>query len=59
MVKNPPAMQETQVRSLGQKTPGSRKQQPPSMFLPGESHGHRSLVAIVHGVTKSLTQLSD
>ena len=35
-VKRLPAMQETQVRSLGG--------QPSSVFLPGESHGQRSLV---------------
>ena len=29
------------------------------VFLPGGSHGHRSLWAIVHRVTKSWTQLSD
>ena len=35
-VKNLPAMQESQVRSLGQDTP---------VFLPGEFHGQRSLVS--------------
>ena len=35
MVKNLPAMQETQVRSLGQENP---------VFLPGEFHKQRSLV---------------
>lgn len=29
------------------------------VFLPGGSHGHRSLWAIVHRATKSWTQLSD
>ena len=41
-VKNPPARKETQemwVRSLGRK-----KWQPTPLFLPGESHGQRSLV---------------
>ena len=37
-------MQETQVRSLGQKTPWRRKWQPTPVFLPGEFHGQRSLV---------------
>ena len=37
-----PAMQETWVRSLGQEDP--RKWQPTPVFLPGESHGWRSLV---------------
>ena len=43
-VKNLPAMQETPVRSLGQKIPWSREWQPTPVFLPGESHGQRSLV---------------
>jgi len=43
MVKNPPAMQETQVQSLGQKIPWRRKWQPTPVFLPGEFHGQRSL----------------
>ena len=59
MVKILPAMQETWVQSLGWEdslekggwlpTPG---------FLPGKSHGQRSL-ATVHGVAKSWTRLSD
>ena len=36
-----------------------RKWQPILVFLPGESHGQRSLVAIVHGVSKSQTRLSN
>ena len=44
MVKNPPAMQETQVQSLGWKSPWRRAWQPTAVFLPGESHGQRSLV---------------
>ena len=43
-VKNPPAMQETQVQSLGREIPWRRKQQPTPVFLPGQSHGQRSLV---------------
>ena len=30
-----------------------------STLLPGKSHGRRSLVGAVHGVSKSQTQLSD
>ena len=47
MVKNPPTMQElqdTQVLSLGQEDPseeGAWQRTP--VFLPGESHGQRSL----------------
>jgi len=36
-----------------------RKWQPTPVFLPGESHGQRSLVGTVHGVAKSQTRLSD
>ena len=36
-----------------------RKWQPTPLFLPGEFHGQRSLVAKIHGVTKSRTWLSD
>ena len=37
-------MQETQVRSLGQgKSPGGGNCNPLSVFLPGESHGQKSL----------------
>ena len=43
-VKNLPAMQETQVRSLGQKDPWRRKWPPTPVFLPGKLHGQRSLV---------------
>ena len=43
MVKNLPAMQETQVQFLVRKIPWRRKWQPASVFLPGESHGQRSL----------------
>ena len=37
-----------------------RKWQPAPVFLPGKSHGQRSLVqATVHGVAKNGTQFSD
>ena len=39
MVKNLPAMQETQVQSVGRR----RAWRPTPVFLPGESHGQRSL----------------
>ena len=41
VVKNPPAMQETWIRPLGQ-IPWRRKWQPTPIFLPGEFHGQRS-----------------
>ena len=37
--------------------PWRRAWQPPPVFLPGESHGQRRLVATVHGVAKSHTRL--
>ena len=46
MVKNPPVMQETQemrVRLLGLEDPLEEDKQPTPVFLPGESHGQRSL----------------
>ena len=51
IVKNLPAMQKTQVQSLGQKISWKREWQPTSVFLPGESHGH--------GVAKSRRRLND
>ena len=43
-VKNLPAKQKTQVRSLVGKVPWRRAWQPTPVFLPWESHGQRSLV---------------
>ena len=42
-VKNLPAMQETRFDSWVGKIPWRRKWQPTPVFLPGESHGQRSL----------------
>ena len=44
MVKHLPAMQETQVWSLGQEDPLEKERAIHSSILPGESHGQRSLV---------------
>ena len=44
MVKNLPAMQETQVRSLGWEIPWRRKWLSALVFLSGEFHGQRSMV---------------
>ena len=44
MVKNLLAMQETHVQSLGQDDPLEKEWQHNPIFLPGESHGQRSLV---------------
>ena len=43
MVKCLPAMWETWVRSLGQEDPLEEEMANYSMFLPGKSHGQRSL----------------
>ena len=42
-VKNLPAMQETRVWSLGQEDPLEKEMTTSAVFLPRESHGHRSL----------------
>ena len=39
LVKNPPAMQETWVQSLGWEGPLEREKQPTPVFWPGEFHG--------------------
>ena len=45
MVKDPPVLEtiETRVQSRVRKTPWRRAWQPTPVFLPGESHGQRSL----------------
>ena len=37
-------VQETQIQSLGWEDPLEKKWQPTPVFLPGKSHGQRSLV---------------
>ena len=46
-VKNLPAMQETQVGSLDRAYPWRRDRIPTPVFLPGASHGQRSLVGYI------------
>ena len=64
MVKNLPAMQETRVQSLGWEDPLEREWQLTPVFLPGEFHRQRSLVAYSPGgrkesdTTGQLTQTS-
>ena len=54
MVRNLPAVQETQVQSLGGEDPLEKGMLPTPVFLPGEFHRQRSLVGYtVHGVTES------
>ena len=43
LVKNLPAMQETQVQSLGREDPLEKEMAIHSRLLPGELHGQRSL----------------
>ena len=43
MVKNPPAMRETWVLSLGLEIPWRREWLPTPVFWPGEFHGQKSL----------------
>ena len=58
MVKNPPA-NAGDARDVGSipgwgRSPGRRAQQPTPVFMPGESHGQRSLVGYsVHRVAES------
>ena len=51
--------EEMQVRSWVGMIPWRRKWQCTPVFLPGESHGHRSLVGYspVHGIAKNRTRL--
>ena len=43
-LKHLPPMQETWVQSLGREDHLEKEMQPTPVFLPGESHGQRSLV---------------
>ena len=45
-------MQESRVRALGREDPWGRKRHPAAAFLPGESHGQRSLWATVNSVAR-------
>ena len=55
-IKNLPVMQETQVPSLGREDPPENPMDriPTPAFLPGESHGQRSLVGYSPGGRKKL-----
>ena len=50
----PMEMQEMGVLSLSQKIPRIRKWQPTPVFLPGKSHGHRSLAGYTPWGSKKL-----
>ena len=53
MVKNPPAMQESQARCLSQEAPLETEWQATPVFLPGKSMDRGAWQAIVHRVTAS------
>ena len=56
MVQNLPAVEETQVQSLGWEDPLEEDGQPTLVFLPGESQGWGSLVGCrLWGCTESDT----
>ena len=59
LVMNPPAMQETWVRSLGWEDPLEKEMAPAPVFMPGESHGQRSLEGYSPQGCKSQTQFSN
>ena len=59
MVKNPPAMQETWVQSLGWEDVLEKGMATRSSTLAWESHGQRILGATIQSVAKSWTQLSN
>ena len=50
LAKNPPAMQETWVSSLGREDPLEEGMQPTPVFWPGESHGQRSLAGYIQSI---------
>ena len=52
-------IREMQVQSLGWKDPWRRKWQPTAVFLPGKSHGQRSLAGNVHGGHRGVERDSD
>ena len=60
LVKNPPVMQETQVRSLGQKDPLEKEMATHSSILVWKIPWTEELGRLqTNGVTKSWTRLSD
>ena len=59
MIKHLPAMQETQVQSLGQEDPLEKDMATHSSSCLENPMDRGAWWAIVHGVEKSLTRLSD
>ena len=58
-VKNLPALQETQVQSLGQEDPLEEEMATTSLFLPSKSHGQTRLTGYCPWGCKSQTRLTD
>ena len=58
-VRNPSAMQETRIRSLGQENPLEKEIATHSSILAWRIPGTGAWQAIVHGFAESQTQLSD
>ena len=58
-LKNLPAMWETQAQSLGWEDPWEKGMTTHSVFLPGESHGQRSLAGYRPWGQQSRTRLSE
>jgi len=58
LVKNPPAIQETQVQSLGGEDPLDKEMATHSSILAWKIPDRETWWDIVHGVTKNWTQLS-
>ena len=59
MVKNLPAVEESQLRSLGREDPLRREWRPTPVSLPGSPMDRGAWWAEVHGATKSRARLSD
>ena len=55
----PPAVQQTQVQSLGQEDPWRKKWQPTPVLFPGEFYGQRSLAGYSPRGRKCQTRLSN
>ena len=53
MMKNPPAVQETEVRSLGREDPLEEGMGTHSSVLAGESHGQRSQEGYSRGLQRA------
>ena len=55
-VRNRPAKWETRVQSLGWEDPWKREWPPTPVFLPGESHGQRSLQSLRAAKSRTTTE---